>query len=162
MDILRDFGAMTFASRLKRLGDKLKAEATKLYNAHGIEFNDSWFLVAFLLSTNEGLSVTDMAEMLGISRAAISQMYRAMERNGLLVVHRDDRDRRRRLLYLTEKGRSAVTALEPIWNAVGECTDQLIESTGQDVMAAISEMEEAIEKHSLFKRVNDHLIKPVE
>ena len=162
MDLLRDFGAMTFASRLKRLGDRLKAEATKLYSAHGIEFNDSWFLVAFLLSNNEGLSVTDMAEMLGISRAAISQMYRAMERNGLLVVRTDDRDRRRRLLYLTEKGRSAVMALEPIWNAVGDCTDELIESTGQDVLQAVSEMEDALEQKSLFDRVNDHLKKKAE
>lgn len=162
MDLLRDFGAMTFASRLKRLGDKLKAEATKLYKAHGIEFNDSWFLVAFLLSNNEGLSVTDMAEMLGISRAAISQMYRAMERNGLLVVHRDDRDRRRRLLYLTEKGRSAVMSLEPIWNAVGDCTDNLIEATGQDVLAAITELENELEQQSLFERVNDHLKKTAE
>jgi DNA-binding MarR family transcriptional regulator len=162
MDLLRDFGAMTFASRLKRLGDRLKADATKLYNAHGIEFNDSWFLVAFLLSRNEGLSVTDMAEMLGISRAAISQMYRAMERNRLLVVHIDDRDRRRRLLYLTEEGRAAVTALEPIWNAVGDCTDVLIESTGQDVLKAISELENELEKQSLVERVNDHLDESVE
>jgi len=157
MDLLRDFGTMTFASRLKRLGDRLKAEATRLYNAHGIEFNDSWFLVAFLLSSNEGLSMTEMAEMLGISRAAISQMYRAMERNGLLVVHTDDRDRRRRLLYLTEKGRDAVTALEPIWNAVGECTDSLIEATGQDLLKAMSDIERELEQRSLFERVNDHL-----
>jgi len=49
-DTMREYGAMAFASRLKRLGDRLKAEATSLYRANGIEFNDSWFLVAFLLS----------------------------------------------------------------------------------------------------------------
>lgn len=157
IDLLRDFGAMTFASRLKRLGDRLKAEATRLYHSQGIAFNDSWFLVAFLLSRNEGLSVTDMAESLGISRAAVSQMYRAMERNGLLVVAGDDRDRRRRLLYLTEEGRAAVKALEPIWNAVGECTENLAGSTGHDVLEAISKMEVELEKRSLFERVSDHL-----
>ena len=162
MDLLRDFGTMTFASRLKRLGDRLKAEATKLYNDHGVEFNDSWFLVAFLLSRNEGLSVTDMAEMLGISRAAISQMYRAMERNGLLVVHTDDRDRRRRLLYLTEEGKAAVTELEPIWNAVGECTEDIVKETGQDILKALSDIEDELEERSLFERVSDHLEKRAE
>ncbi|HER43931.1 MAG TPA: MarR family transcriptional regulator [Candidatus Eisenbacteria bacterium] len=157
MDLLRDFGTMTFASRLKRLGDRLKAEATRLYNARGVEFNDSWFLVAFLLSRNEGLSVTDMADMLGISRAAVSQMYKAMERNGLLVVHTDDRDKRRRLLYLTEEGRAAVTALEPIWNAVGKCTEDLVRETGQDVLKALSDIENELEERSLFERVSDHL-----
>jgi DNA-binding MarR family transcriptional regulator len=162
MDLLRDFGAMTFASRLKRLGDRLKAEATKLYHVQGIEFNDSWFLVAFLLSRNEGLSVTDMADMLGISRAAVSQMYRAMERKGLLVVHTDDSDRRRRLLYLTEEGRVAVAALEPIWNAIGECTEELVASSGRDVLKAITDIERMLEQRSLFERVGDRLRQPAE
>ena len=43
MDMMSEFGALAFASRLRRLGDRLKAEATKLYRANGIEFNDSWY-----------------------------------------------------------------------------------------------------------------------
>jgi DNA-binding MarR family transcriptional regulator len=160
MDIMRDFGAMTFASRLKRLGDRLKAEATRLYNAYGIEFNEGWFLVAFLLSRNEGLSVTDMSEMLGVSRAAISQMYRVMERKGLLVVHTDGCDRRRRHLYLTEEGRVAVTALEPVWNAIGECTEELVASTGHDLLKAITDMELELERRGLFERMRGRLQPP--
>jgi len=62
MDMMCEFGAMVFASRLRRLGDRLKAEATKLYRANGIEFNDSWFLVAFVLSNREGVHEDTLAQ----------------------------------------------------------------------------------------------------
>jgi DNA-binding MarR family transcriptional regulator len=156
MDTMREFGAMVFASRLRRLSDKLKAEATKLYRANGIEFNDSWFLVAFVLSKREGISVTEIADALGISHAAISQMAAAMERKRLLVTRPDKRDRRRTILRLTQKGRAAVEAMEPIWKAVGDCTDELLVSTGGDPLRVISEIEERLQKKSLFDRVTEH------
>jgi len=160
MDMMREFGAMVFASRLRRLGNRLKAEATKLYRANGIEFNDSWFLVAFVLSNGEGVSVTEIADALGISHAAISQMATAMEHKGLIVARPDKRDRRRTLLHLTKKGRCAVEALRPIWNVIGECTEELIASTGKDFLPAISQIEEQLERQSLFTRVTERMNKP--
>jgi DNA-binding MarR family transcriptional regulator len=157
MDMMREFGAMAFASRLRRLGDRLKAEATKLYRAQGIEFNDSWFLLALVLSTREGISVSEVAKAFGISHAAISQMAAAMEGKGLLTGRPDDRDRRRTLLYLTRKGRSAVTALQPIWTAVGDCTQEMIASTGKDLLLGITEIEEQLEQQDLFARVTEQM-----
>lgn len=157
MDMMREFGTMAFASRLRRLGDRLKAEATKLYRANGIEFNDSWFLIALLLSTREGISVSEAAEAFGISHSAISQMVTAMERKGLLVARPDDRDRRRTLLFLTKEGRSDIEALRPIWDAVGACTEELIASTGKDFLLAISEFEERLEQKPLFARVTERM-----
>jgi DNA-binding MarR family transcriptional regulator len=157
MDLIKESGTMTFASRLKRLGDRLKAEATKIYHSHGVEFNDSWFLVAFALSKREGSSVNEIAEMLGISHAAISQMYGAMERKGLLTIQEDPGDRRRKLLFLSETGRASVEKLEPIWDAVSESTDELLASIGLDFMRAIASIEESLDEKSLYERVEENL-----
>lgn len=157
MDMMRDFGAMAFASRLRRLSDRLKAEATKVYRENGVEFNDSWFLVALVLSRREGISVSEAAETLGVSHAAISQMVAAMARKGLLIGHPDERDRRRTLLHLTEKGRDVVEALRPFWDAVGKCTDEMIASTGADLLPAITAIEEQLDQKNLFTRVNEHM-----
>jgi DNA-binding MarR family transcriptional regulator len=159
LDMMREFGAMAFASRLKRLGDRLKAEATRLYRAKGIEFSDSWFLLALILSDRETVSVTEVADAFGISHSAISQMAAAMERQGLLAAETDDRDKRRTLLYLTKEGRSAVERLRPIWTAVGECTNELIASTGKDLLVVISEIEKQLEQQSLFTRVSERMTK---
>jgi len=159
MDLMREFGEMAFASRLRRLGDRLKTEATKLYRANGIRFNDSWYLLALVLSTREGISVTEVAEAFGISHAAVSQMASAMERKGLLTGTSDEKDKRRTLLYLTEEGRFAVNALQPIWKAIGECTRELIASSGGDLLSSVADIEKQLDQRSLFTRVNEHLKK---
>lgn len=157
MDMMREFGAMAFASRLKRLGDHLKAEATKIYRANGIEFNDSWFLVALILADREEASVTDIAAAFGVSHAAVSQMASAMERKGLLAGRTDQRDRRRTLLSLTPDGRRAVEALRPIWKTVGKCTSELIDATDTDLLGVIAAMEAQLKEKSLFTRVSERI-----
>lgn len=157
MDMMHEFGAMAFASRLKRLGDRLKSEATRIYRANGIHFSDRWFLLALILSDRETVSVTGVANAFGISHSAVSQMVTSMERQGLLTAHADERDRRRTLLCLTEEGRTAVEALRPLWNAVGEITSELIESTGRDLLAGISEIERQLEQKDLFTRVSERM-----
>jgi DNA-binding MarR family transcriptional regulator len=157
MDTIREFGAMAFASRLKRLGDRLKSDATKLYRANGVEFNDSWFLVALALSNREGISVVDIANAFRVSHPAISQIVTAMQRKGLVSARADERDRRRRVLHLTKKGRSAIRVLRPIWEAIGASTEELIASTGTDFLAAISDIEEQLERKSLFTRVTGRM-----
>jgi DNA-binding MarR family transcriptional regulator len=82
-------------------------------------------------------------------------MASAMKRKKLIEGRKDDRDRRRTLLFLTEEGRTAVKALQPIWTAVGNCTDALISQTGEDVLSAITEMENKIEEKDLFTRVTE-------
>lgn len=157
-DLIRELGSMTFASRLKRLGDRLKAEATRSYHEHGIEFNDSWFLVALVLSQREPVSITEAADALGVSHPAIIQMSTAMARKGLVRVEADPQDLRRRLLLLTDKGRKTVEALQPIWKAVGDCTDDMIAAAGGagllDIIAAI---ETQMEQQGLVERVKARL-----
>jgi len=156
MDLMRALGAMAFASRLRRLSDRLKSEATRLYQAAGIEFNDSWFLLALMLSKREGVTVKEVSEAFGISHSAISQMATAMKSRKLIEGRKDPNDRRRTLLYLTEGGRSAVKALKPLWNTIGNCTEEIISQTGEDILSAITEMEERIQERDLFTRVNEH------
>jgi DNA-binding MarR family transcriptional regulator len=148
---------MTLASRLKRLGDRLKSEATRVYQENGVDFNDSWFLVAVVLSRQESASVSDMAESLDVSHAAISQMARAMERSGLITSENDVNDRRRSLLRLTDKGRETVKALEPLWRLIGDVTDELVEGTGNDLLETIAGMEDQLRERSLFERVSDQM-----
>ena len=161
MDMMREFGTVAFASRLRRLSDRLKSEATQIYRANGIEFSDSWFLVALVLSERDGISVSEAADSLGYSHAAISQMAATMERKGLVVGSPDERDRRRTLLHLTDEGRSAIEALRPIWDAVGECTNELIASTGNDFLPAVAEIEDQLDQKNLFTRVTEYMKKEV-
>ena len=153
MDLIRKLGAFAFASRLKRRSDRMKADVTMLYHQQGCDFTDNWFLVGYMLSRVESSSITEMAETLGTSRPTLSQIVCDMAEHGLLSVKTNERDRRCKRIMLTEKGRDTVKALEPVWELVGECTEELLRATGQDVLKALSDIERKLKKKSMFARV---------
>jgi DNA-binding MarR family transcriptional regulator len=157
MDILSELGAFAFASRLKRLSDRLKSEATTIYHHQGADFNDSWFLVGYMLSKHESMTVSEMARALGISRPAISQIAGDMVKQNLIKVRIDGHDRRRKRLSLTNKGMDAVATLQPVWDIVGECTEKLLASTGCDILKALTHIEKELERQSIFSRVINKL-----
>jgi DNA-binding MarR family transcriptional regulator len=153
MDILRDLGAIALASRMKRLVERLKSEASKVYRDRGIDFNDSWFLAAWVLSTKNGITASEMAGMLSISRPAVSQMTAGMRKKGLIRYRRDPSDGRRRRIYLTGRGRETVKALEPLWRDVGGVTEEILETSGVDLLAGIAGLEDALEEKNLSGRI---------
>lgn len=153
MDLLKKLGAFAFASRLRRLSDRMKADVTMLYHQQGCDFNDSWFLVGYVLSKHNSMRINEIAEALGISRPVLSQVVCDMANHGLLAIKTDEHDRRRRRIVLTEKGRETVTALEPVWELIGKCTEELLQSTGQDVLKALSDIERRLKTKSMFARV---------
>ena len=156
-DVLKELGAFAFASRMKRLSDRLKAEVSQVYLEQGIAFNDSWFLVGVMLSKHKTMTVTDMAEALGISPPAISQVYGDMVKAGIVEVETGDVDRRQRILSLTPAGASVVEVLDPIWNAFEECTKQLFIEAGCDVLLALTALEECLDEKSMLERLRETL-----
>jgi DNA-binding MarR family transcriptional regulator len=140
---------------MKRLAERLKSEASNVYRDRGIEFNDSWFLAAWMLSQREGITASEMAGNLGISRPAISQMAAGMHRNGLIRYERDLKDGRRRRIYLTEKGRETVEALEPLWQEVGDVTAAMIEDSGPDLLMGLAVLEDSLDESGLSARIDE-------
>jgi DNA-binding MarR family transcriptional regulator len=155
MDTLRDLGCFALASRMKRLVERLKAEASRVYRDRGIDFNDSWFLAAWVLSRQDGITASEMADRLGISRPAVSQMTAGLHRAGLITYRSDPADGRRRRISLTGKGRKTVGALEPLWQAVGAVTEEMIGSAGDDLLGGLSGLEDALDEKGLSERISE-------
>jgi len=155
MDTLRELGTFALASRMKRLAERLKSEASRVYRDRGIDFNDSWFLAAWMLSQQDGITASEMADRLGVSRPAISQMAAGMHGKDLIVYERDSEDGRRRRISLTEKGRETVKALAPLWQDVSDVTTGVVESTGVDFLAGLAGLEDAFDENSLSERIGE-------
>jgi DNA-binding MarR family transcriptional regulator len=67
-----------------------------------------------VLSEEEGLTVGEIAERLGVEVPTVVRTAQRMEASGLVAKERDPRDRRRSRIVLTERGR----AVEPAVRAV--------------------------------------------
>lgn len=68
----------------------------------------------FLYSGPDGVSPGTLVRRTGVSKQAMHQFLKSLERSGYLVRTRSTADRRRRHLYMTERGRAAWQAVDDV------------------------------------------------
>lgn len=61
--------------------------------------------VIYFVGINPGISVSELLGILKITKQSLSRVLRQLLEDGFITQETDDGDRRRRLLYLTGKGR---------------------------------------------------------
>jgi DNA-binding MarR family transcriptional regulator len=62
--------------------------------------------VIYFVGRHPGATVSDLLEILGITKQSLSRVLSQLVREGYIVQERGTTDRRQRLLHLTEKGRA--------------------------------------------------------
>lgn len=62
--------------------------------------------VIYFVGRHPGTTVSDLLEILGITKQSLSRVLSQLVREGYIVQERGTTDRRQRLLHLTEKGRA--------------------------------------------------------
>jgi len=126
MDLITQLGPLAFASRLKRLADRLMKDVSQLYKDLDLEFEARWFPVVYYLKERDSVPLTTVAQDLGLTHPAVNQVANVLSEKGLLASTRDTEDERRRLLSLTQKGRDTVRTLEPVWEEIAAATADVI------------------------------------
>lgn len=72
------------------------------------------YAVLLTIANEEGLSQTDLVARTGIDRSTLADIVRRMSERNLLQRQRTKEDARAYSVRLTEKGRSALLAAEPV------------------------------------------------
>ncbi len=86
---------------------------------------DAHFGQAFslwVLSEHEGMSPSDLADVLNVRRPTVTIMLRKMEKAGLLERRADKQDQRYVHIYLTDAGRALHSKLQAVHAGVVETT----------------------------------------
>jgi DNA-binding MarR family transcriptional regulator len=83
------------------------------FRAHGAPLTPEQWMVLVRLWEAEGVTQAHMAARTLRDEPTISRIVAVMERDGLIERRADPADRRSRLLYLTERGRSLRRTLVP-------------------------------------------------
>ncbi|TFH65495.1 MAG: GNAT family N-acetyltransferase [Candidatus Zixiibacteriota bacterium] len=152
-DFIEELGTLAFASRLRRLSERLLRDVSQTYRAENLNFEARWFSAFYLLWRQSPLAVTAIAQRLHLTHPAVNQVAGAMAKAGLLISTRDSRDDRRRLLSLSPAGRSLACQLEPIWRDIQEATAELVKASGIDLLGAIAQVEKSLDETNMCERV---------
>ena len=106
-------------TKIKQLGDRI---FEKVLAEKGIDaFNGAQGRILYVLWQQDGVPIRTISEQCGLAITSLTTMLERMERQGLIRREADSRDKRKTLLYLTEKSR----ALRADYEAVSEQMSKL-------------------------------------
>src|SRR5690242_18763537 len=100
-DVVRELGYLTLGTRLKRLGERLQAQAQLLFEEAGVQLPASHFPVLAALGRLGPLSVGELAQAVGVSQPGVTRLLEKLETEGLVQSQQAAADRRVRPIALT-------------------------------------------------------------
>lgn len=89
-----------------------------------VGLNNGQFSLMMALSRPDPRPLSDVAAFLAMDRTTLTAKLKPLERHALVRIEPDQKDRRVRLLSLTEAGRARLAAALPIWQAEHQALEQ--------------------------------------
>ena len=145
-------GAAALGARLRRLSERIDRDAARLYAEAGVPFEQRWYGVVRLLAASGPMSVGDIAALLGVSHASVSQVRSGLSAAGLIDWEAVAGNSRHRRLRLTAEGVATAERLAPLWGALAAAAVEL-NAEADDALAAMQRLEDALARRSLYERV---------
>ena len=101
---------------------------------HGL--TNGQFSLLMALNRPEPPPMGPVAAVLAMDRTTLTAALKPLERRGLVRIEADPRDRRGRLLRLTQEGRRLLTDAFPIWRETHEKIDRQLSAFDMSAMRA--------------------------
>lgn len=111
------------------------------------------------IKENEGIHVTGLADMLGVTKGAVSQIIQKLERKGMIVKDTDPHNLSRLVLRLTPKGETAYLHHEELHREFDGLFSSALENASEenraflkDFLNSLDEKIDAFEKTELAEK----------
>lgn len=115
--VATDPGADSVAQRaidgLMRTADRVAASLTGTLAAHGLSSGRFALLMALSGARSAGLTPSDLADRIGVSRANVTGLLDGLQRDGLVIRQPHESDRRRLIVTLTAQGEARLADVMP-------------------------------------------------
>ena len=145
MDVVRDLGHLTLGSRLKRLGERLQAQAQDVIDEAGVELPASHFPLLAALDRLGPLGVGELAQAVGTSQPGVTRMLDNLQSRGWVSSQRQSADRRVRPIVLTRAGRQLITrSKQAIWPRIEAAVADACAGGPGSLLAQLSALEDAL------------------
>ncbi len=154
-DLLRILGYKTLGSRMKRLGERLQAEAQAVIGNVDVEAGKVGHSPILAALDHAGpLSVGELAQALGQSQPGITRMVGKLKKAGLLTMLADDNDQRIRRVALSGQGAALVDNLKRnVWPAIDKAVAEICDGLSGSTLEQLEAIEDALGAVPLMRRV---------
>ncbi len=154
-DFLRELGLLGFSTRLKRLSDQLLHDGRKMYAELGEDIEPNWFVIFRLLESRGGMSVTQIAESVGLAHPSVITITNKMMDKSYLVSTKDPDDYRKRVLRLSDRAKKMLPHYQRIWDAGTKGLEKAFKEF--DVLTFIDKLEEVFFSRGFKERTFEQM-----
>ncbi len=145
LDIARDAAQNCVCFQVRKLSRRITRAYDSALGDTGLKITQFTMLAA-VVGSGEGLSLTDFADRLGMDRSTFSRNLAPLVKRGL-VEHADTLKGRRRNVRATDSGRMLFKAAAPAWQrAQDRLRRQLNEAGRADFLADLRAVADAIKR----------------
>ncbi|MGO3184392.1 MAG: MarR family winged helix-turn-helix transcriptional regulator [Aequorivita sp.] len=155
-DFLVEMGYPGLTARLKRLNDAFVYQTREFYKEKNLVIEPNWHMVFLLLEKHEQMTVTEIAEALGLSHPAIVNLMTKMKNKGYVSSVRDKKDKRKSQLQLSEKAKNELPELHKYWNAGVEALKEMM-NDNQELLKQLRIVEDNMDKSDYKTRILNKL-----
>lgn len=145
MEFVNELGLVALGSRMKALSERLYAIADEVYRARGITIEGRWFPVLRLLHDRGPRSIGEIAEAIGQTHSAVSQLASRLVREGWLRAAGVANDKRVRRLSLTTKAKLALRDAKPAWRALQEVLESRCSDARIDMLSTLDQFAQVVD-----------------
>jgi DNA-binding MarR family transcriptional regulator len=140
-DLVAELGHLFLGSRLKRLAERLQADAAKVHRAFGVDAQPAELALLAAIDRFGPLTISAAVDALGVSQPAVTRTAAGLVERRLLVAETDEADQRQRTLRLTRQGRTVIArAKATAWPVITEAVRAMcapLEGTLLEQLAAL-------------------------
>ncbi len=156
-DFLKELGPNAVVTRMKRVSDAMLHDGKRMYAGLGMDIEPNWFAIFKLLNKHERMTVTEIADAIGLSHPSVISIVNKMSDAGYLKQSRSKVDDRKRFLSLTPKARRKMPEFEQVWDAGTAGFKRMMQDT--DILGVLDVLERRIAEKGFRERTLEELAK---
>lgn len=156
-DVVGELGLLTLGTRLKRVGDRLQAQAQDYMEAVGIEITAAQFPLLAAVHQLGPLTIGELAEALGVTQPGVTRSVRQLARLGYLATRPGREDQRCTEVHLTAKSEALVAKSRvEVWPRIEKAVADLCGDFGESLLSNLAMIETGLEEEDLRRRIARH------
>ncbi|REH52310.1 MarR family transcriptional regulator with acetyltransferase activity [Tenacibaculum gallaicum] len=157
MDVLKGLGEIGLGSRLKRTSDYMMRETQLVYNEFNIDFDPYLFPTFKIIKNKDGVTNTEITNNLKTSQPATTQAINKLHKKGLIILKEDKLDKRKKIVFVSNKGKQLIESITPIWNGIEHILKEYTSIKSDSLTELINKLETKFNEKSFSKAIIEHI-----